>query len=245
MDRSEIGKLVEKAKQGDTHAKDAIVRLIQDNGYIKIISRYLYANRLIEPDEVRGEFWLGVVLALPTAKPDIGDPLHYLAWQGLNRIKNRMRSKILKGTFYQCIDCDHEGRLHKIRNKETKQMEFRCNKCGSIKLRTWQREVNETVILKRDSDTESNQTTILETFLPIPPNQREIDVKIDMEIIKNRLTKQERRVFTMIVDEQIDRDHEENYLQTIANRMGVTSQCINAYLKKIRNKMDFMRRSIR
>lgn len=225
MNQLEITDIIEKAKGGDPTAKDTIVKLIQDNGYMKAISHYLYLNRLLEPDDIRSEFWVGVVLALPKVKTEVGDPLFYLAWQGANRVKSQLRKKIGRGVSVCCPDCGWSGRLYR------ENRIYKCKECGNQNIQTWQKEINETSLSKQDI------TAITPTT---PPNQIEIDLHIDIEYFKSKLSPQELRVFVLITDKSIDRDHEPNYLRTIADLLRISPQCINQYLRKIKKKITKM-----
>ena len=234
MEHSEIVEVITKAKAGDHLAKNQVVKMIQDNGYMRAISHYLYLNRLLEPDDVRSEFWIGVILALPKVSTSIGDPLFYLAWQGANRIKNQLRKAIGKGTQVQCNTCGWVGRFYRVKG------DYECRKCGNKDLRTWQKEINETSIFRTqlNPDTlEDGQMSIFETKLPTPPTQLEVDIKIDMEYFKTKLSARELNVFILITEEHINRHHEDNYLTTIANKLGISPQCVSAYLIKIRKKL--------
>ena len=228
MEQQAIANLIEQAKQGDAFAKNQIVRLMQENHYIKIISKYLYINRLLESEEVQGEFWLGVVLAMPKVKPDIGDPLFYLAWSGLNRVKKQLRLKIGKGVHVTCLDCDWSGRLYR------KNKEYVCRNCGSINLETHQYEINLSTIEREET---KDKQPITDVLLSTRPTQRDLDFKDEIEQFKTKLTPQELRVFILITEKEIDRDHEQNYLQTIANILEISAQCVNHYLGRIRAKM--------
>lgn len=225
MNQPEVTDIIEKAKRGDPTAKNTIIKLIQDNGYMKAISHYLYLNRLLEPDDVRSEFWIGVVLALPKVKTEVGDPLFYLAWQGANRVKSQLRKKIGKGVIAECNQCSWIGRLTRINSR------YVCPECGNEDIKTWQKEINETSLTGED---------IAPPTPTVPPNQIEIDIHIDIEYFKSKLSPQELRVFILITDKSIDRDHESNYLHTIADLLHISPQCINQYLGKIKKKLTKM-----
>ena len=65
----------------------------------------------------------------------------------------------------------------------------------------------------------------------------DIPIPEDIAHIKSKLTTQESRVFSLIVEESVDRDHEQNYLATIADYLGISGQCVNQYLRRIRKKI--------
>ena len=226
----EITKIIEEAKSGNQEAKNKLIKLIKENGYMKCINRYLYMNRLLEPDDIKSEFWMGVILALPKVKTDIGDPLYYLSWQGVNRIKGELKSKIGKGVQFTCLTCGWVGRLYR------KNHEYQCRKCGSTDYETHQKEVSMTILLNKREQEEDGGDNI-DIFVSSKPGQLEVDVKIDNEYLKSVLTTQENRVFTLIIEGNNDRDHEVNYLKKIGEIMGISAQAVNQYLKKIRLKI--------
>ena len=233
MQSEEINKIIEQAKAGNQEAKNTLIKLIQNNGYIKMVNRYLYMNRLLEPEDVKSEFWLGIVLALPRVNTTIGDPVYYLAWQGVNRVKSQLRKQIGKGVQVQCNECGWIGRLYRKGNG------YECRECGSKSLDTHQKEINLTSLITKPArmNEEEDQEQFIDQQLHISPPQLEIDTDLDIEHLKSKLSPQELRVFILITEQGIDRDHEANYLQTIADTLKVSPQCINQYLKKIRKKI--------
>ena len=232
MEQRDIVDIIEKAKRGDGAAKNQLVKLIQDNGYVHSISRYLYTNRLLEPDDVQSEFWMGVILALPKVNTAIGDPLYYLTWRGVNRVKSQLRKKIGKGVQAQCNECGWVGRLYRKDNS------YECRKCGSKELTTRQKEINLTSLTSQSMKDNEEDKSFIDLHIHLSPPQLEIDTKIDMEYLKSKLSSRELHVFILITEENINRDHEQNYLLTIANKLGISPQCVCAYLKKIQSKMQ-------
>jgi len=227
MSNPDVTGLIEKAKTGDQGAKNTIIKLMQDNGYMRAISHYLYLNRLVEPDDVRSEFWLGVILALPKVSPIIGDPLFYLAWQGANRVKKQLRNKIGKGVQFTCKECGYKGRF------DYRQKTFKCKDCGSINYESYQKEVALSIICP----TPEMRIRIIDLLISTKPKQLEVDDKIDLEYIKTQLAPRERQVFTLIVEDGISREYEQNYLKTISEIMGISAQCVNLYLQRIKKKL--------
>lgn len=223
MNQQELTILIEKAQTGDQVAKNSIIRHMQNNGYMRAVSRYIHANRLLEPDDARSEFWLGVIIALPKVNPALGDPLFYLAWRGANRVKSQLRQKISKGVELQCNTCGWTGRLFR------KDKSYECKECGSKDINTWQREINETTVFRGiDRDDIIRKKTEIKKEGTI--------LKLDLELFKSHLSPQESRVFSLIVENEIDRFHEKNYIKSISIQLDITPQCVNHYLRKIKIK---------
>jgi DNA-binding CsgD family transcriptional regulator/predicted nucleic-acid-binding Zn-ribbon protein len=238
MNEKEIATIIEQAKAGDRRAKDTIIRLIQDNGYMRMVNRYLYMNRLLEPDEVKSEFWMGVILAMPKVNSSIGDPLFYLSWQGVNRVKYQLRKRIGKGVQFLCKNCGYVGRLYR------KNKEYQCRKCGSKNYGTYQKEINITTLIRQDRQEERYQDLSGVSVLS-QPGQLDIDIKLDYEYIKSLLTPQEARVLSLIMEEGIDQEHEQNYLKTIGSILHISAQAVCQYLRRVRTKLAHMREELR
>jgi predicted RNA-binding Zn-ribbon protein involved in translation (DUF1610 family)/DNA-binding CsgD family transcriptional regulator len=85
----------------------------------------------------------------------------------------------------------------------------------------------------KDENDEINPALVL----TVRPKQKDIDFELDKIELKKKLTPQELRVFELI-ENGVDREHETNYLRTIALTLDVTPQCVNQYLKKIRLKIE-------
>lgn len=222
MEHREIEKLIEAAHNGDARAKNKIIKLMQENRYINVVSRYLYANRLLEPDDVRSEFWLGVVLALPKVNPFIGDPLFYLAWCGMKRVRCQLRAVISKGVRASCRDCNWVGRLYLVDNI------YVCRKCGSQAIETHQREINITsLVLTKDQ---------IDCILHY---SEEITLHtLDIEYLRSRLTDRERMVFDILREGIVEKGKDKNYLLAIGQIMDISKQCANQYINKIRKKFE-------
>lgn len=230
MDQPKVNEIIIKAQSGDPQAKNQLVQIMKDNNCMKAVGRYLRLNRLLEPDDVRSEFWVGVVLALPKVKTTIGDPLFYLSWSGVNRVKSQLRKAIGKGVTAVCKECGHKGRLHRVNRK------YQCVCCGAQyeEIDTFQKEINMTIANKGKDENEEVNPALL---LIVRPKQRDIEFDIDVVELKKQLTPQELRVFELI-EGGMDREHEQNYLRSIALTLEVSPQCVNQYLKKIRLKIE-------
>lgn len=231
MTKEEIEKVIIQAQAGDRQSKNQLVRLLQDNKYMSQVRKYLYMNRLVEPDEVRSEFWIGVILALPKVKVKIGDPLHYLAWKGVNKIRQTMARKIGRGVQLLCCDCHYVGRLFKENG------EYKCKKCGSTNYETHEREVNLSTLNKPHMQENEDTTPLLDLLGSTKPNQMYAILRLDYEYIKGKLAPREAEVLSLIIEHEIDKEHEENYLTKVGEILGISGQCVWQYIKRIRIKL--------
>ncbi len=230
MDQLQVNEIITKAQSGDPQAKNQLIQLMTKNNCLKAVGRYLNANRLLEPDDVRSEFWIGVVLAIPKVKTTIGDPLFYLSWSGVNRVKSQLRKVIGKGVLVICKECGTRGRLHR------KNKEYVCGKCGASheELLTFQKETNMTILNKNNEKESDINPGLIPTTRP---KQLDIEFDMDLKVLKEKFTPQELKVFELI-ESGINREYEQNYLRTIALTLQISPQCVSQYLKKIKIKME-------
>lgn len=214
--------VIEKAKGGDRHAKNDLVRMMLNDGCMKQLNRYLYVNRLLSASDVQGEFWLGVVKAIPVVKTDIGNPLQFLTWKGLNAVKSALRKNIRKEVYYTCEDCGHTHSIVRERGGL-----YKCQACGSFDIITQQRELPASHLL-----------TALSYHQPTPRENILIKIDFNEKIGKLRITlsSQENRVLDYIM-KGYDRTTCKNYIKEIAEEMGVSPQCVNQYLNRIKKKL--------
>jgi len=217
----EIKGIIDRAKEGNEQAKNKLVELLKQDQYMRALSRYLHLNRLLEPDDVKSEFWIGVVLALPKCNPDLGDPLHFLSWSGINRVKGQLRKKITRGVVMKCIDCGYTGNINKNKRTHT----YECPTCKGTNIETWQREV---------TGTDKIIANMIDIRISSTKEQQNIDISIIPQELN--LSPQSTHVFEFITS-GVDRDNYPNYLKEIAKRMEISPQCVSIYLNKIRKKL--------
>ena len=202
--------LIAKAQNGDEIARTKLIHTLNDNGAMKQLSKYLYLNRLLEPDDVRAEFWFGVAKAIPQVKSEIGNPIQYLIKRGIWQVRSALRQAISKDVFYRCPECGTVAPLRRTTDK------MECRKCGSEDLMTWERKAT--------------------SIIPHKPVEVHKTITIDIDGFKMTLTVQEKRVFELI-EQGIDRDNSNNYLREIGDALKVSPQCVTIYLRKIRTKL--------
>lgn len=220
---AEVKRIIEQAQEGSPNALDALIKVMLDNKNIQAINRYLYINRLLSPSDARQEFWLGVIKAIPLVKTTIGDPLQFLTYSGVNQVKTALRNVIGKRVFYVCRECGYQGRLRKGEDNQ-----YRCSKCQSTDIDTWERE--------RASSDMLGQTIDIAVSVRVRVRE-DIDMAEFITELKQSLTNREAEVLDMILQGN-DRDSSTNYLEDIGIKLDITPQCVNQYLRKIRQRIS-------
>lgn len=212
---NKLAEIIAKAKEGDEFAQNELVKMVKDNGAMKQINRYLYMNRLIDPDDIQGEFWLGVAIGMQKVAPDIGNPIQFLTYRGICQIKMAMEKIISNGVVYGCPRCGAIGSLRTVyKGKHGVKI---CPKCGYDKIETEER-------------------VLLDEQRPLnTPDRARIYIELDFESLRKLFNENERMIFDLMMGD-CKREECQNYLENIAILMGVTSQRINQYLRSIRDK---------
>ena len=214
--------LLKSAQGGDKLAEFDLLELIRIHLMPKRIGRYLNKNRQVDNDDVKQEFMIGVSLAIQDARLDIGDPLEYLATNGLYRVKSYMRKFIVQGTMQVCNDCGAKSRINRIGNQ------YHCKKCGGTNVST--------------VEVEDHNETLFETM---QVKGFENDVLSDMMVtdFKSTLTPGTNLydLYELLIEKGIDRDNPliKNYMKTIADMWGgCSTQNVSLNLKKLRVKLE-------
>lgn len=127
--------LLRLAQGGNKAAEELLIVEIRNQFMNKRIGRYLHKNRAVEDDDLKQEFLIGVALAIPKAKIDMGDPIEYLINQGVFRVRSYLRRNIIQSTTQICGDCGYVTRLNMVDGK------YVCKRCGSTNITT--QEVND------------------------------------------------------------------------------------------------------
>jgi len=213
IDSRHIEEIIKKAQKGNKQAKNELVKLMQNDGCMRSISRYLYINKLVEPDDIRSEFWLGVILALPKVRPE-NEPIKFLVWKGEFQVRMALRKAISQAITATCPECGLKFKLYSIKG------EYKCRKCGSPNIETSRNEIPMS-ILEFDNFIEKIN----------------LRLNIDLKTFKENLTGQELKVYKMITEEGINRFDSKNYLSEISDKLHTSPQCINIYLVRIRKKL--------
>ena len=228
-DLEKVRGIVKLAQSGNENAKNELVKLLRDNRYMMTLSRYLHLNRLLEPEDVESEFWVGVIIALPICNPDIGDPLHFLKYRGICHVKKTLRSRIRKGVVMSCKECGNISSTYKTsiiitEGGETRKIwSYRCTVCHSPNVETWQR-LTGIEMAKAPIDKRAER------------QREQMDIHLSITPQTLHLTTQEVKVYELILG-GIDRDSSTNFLVEISNELNISPQCASQYLKKIRSKL--------
>lgn len=207
----DLKEIIILAQQGNEIARTTLIKLLKDDGYIKQLNRYLYRNRLSNPDDLRSDFWIGVINAIPKVKHNVGNPLQYLTYKGIKHVITSQRKAIQKGVSFNCFDCGEHGRI-----RHHKRI---CPHCGSSNIDTIQNEIN-------IKDIPENIITIRE----------DINIHDHILLFKKRLSPKEKEVFELIIERGYERSACKNYLKEIGKIMSTTPQCVSRRLKNIRIK---------
>ena len=122
--------LLRLAQDGNERARELLIVEIRDKFMNKRIGKYLHKNRLVDDDDLKQEFLIGVDHAIPKAKIDMGDPIEYLIHQGIYRVRSYLRKHIIQNTSQVCNTCGYITRLNMIDGQ------YVCKKCGSTDITT-------------------------------------------------------------------------------------------------------------
>lgn len=212
---NDMPQLINQAQTGNGKAKDELIRLMLNDGYMRQINKYLYVTRLLSPHDIQSEFWLGVIKAIPRVRHDIGNPLQFLTFKGICRIKSLIRTRLSKAMFYSCRACGHEG---KIRGSK-----YKCKACGSESIEFSCQEIPCAPENLRHGEKLSH-------------HRERIDIQEKVEKLKQKLSPQELKVFKLIVEKGYTSANSVNYLEDIGTILDITPQCVAIYLRRIRSK---------
>lgn len=225
---NEIKELILKAQSGDRQAKEELVKFMADNGCMAIIGRYLTINKLLEPADAKSEFWIGVILALPKVRMDIGDPLQYLMWKGETHAISALRKIISNSITAVCKDCGLRFKLYRVGSN------YICRRCSSIDLETFPNEINLTTFTSNSEKETTPDIGIIDDV--------DTSFKLDLETFSSLLSRQELCVYNLITKENVNRFYVNNYIEEIATRMQISQQCVSIYIKRIRMKLkDYLK----
>lgn len=147
--------LLRLAQQGNKNAEELLIVEIRDKFMGKRIGRYLHKNRVVDDEDLKQEFLIGVGLAIPKAKLDMGDPIEYLINQGVYRVRSYLRQNIIKNTSQICGDCGYITRLNMIDGQ------YVCKRCGSNNITTRETNENDEMILMNVISTDNDIDEII------------------------------------------------------------------------------------
>ncbi len=92
--------------------------------YAQAVGRVLKYRSPVPPEELVGEFNVGIAAALHKVRPDIGDPVEYLIKNGFNRVRMAIRAEASKQIIQRCAKCGNER-------------PFRYDKCHKCQEKNW------------------------------------------------------------------------------------------------------------
>lgn len=226
MTDQELEIVLRQAKAGDKIAEQNLLIYIRNN-YMRRIGRYLNKNRLVDNDDIKQEFMIGVAFAINKCELDIGNPIEYLVSQGVYRVRSFMRGNIIKNTVQVCRECGTVTRLNMVNGQ------YVCKKCGSINIDTTEIHDHDDIAMENAVDTQEPidemiaSTIMIEEFEATLPDGS--NVKNLYELLKSGINS--------------DNPMIKNYTKTIARIWGGCSeQNVVQTLHKLRKRMqDFAR----
>lgn len=147
--------LLKLAQQGNKNAEELLIVEIRNRFMNRRIGRYLHKNRIVDDEDLKQEFLIGVGLAIPKARIDIGDPIEYLINQGVYRVRSYLRKHIIQNTTQICDDCGYITRLNMIDGQ------YVCKRCGSTNITTQELNDNNEILLNNMIDTEQEYDDVI------------------------------------------------------------------------------------
>lgn len=147
--------LLKLAQQGNKNAEELLIVEIRNRFMNRRIGRYLHKNRIVDDEDLKQEFLIGVGLAIPKARLDIGDPIEYLINQGVYRVRSYLRKYIIQNTTQICEDCGYITRLNMIDGQ------YICKRCCSTNITTQELNDNNEILLNNIIDTEQEYDDII------------------------------------------------------------------------------------
>lgn len=217
--------VVARAQKGDELAVTEIINIVRTWHMPRYVNRYFGRNVLIGDDEIESEFLLGVWMALPKAKLDVGNPINYMCYKGQRKVQTLMRSRIRRETRYQCLECGHTGTMG------WKSRVPVCTKCDSPDVHTWM--VTNADMVGDDVSMISMATgTSAETAWQIAV------YGIQIEELRARLSGRALDLFDIIIFKGISRESSKNYLQEIADIWGTSTTAVAIALRRLRREVN-------
>ena len=98
--------LLRDVRQGDLGARSQLYQsLKQDNRVNRTIRSLTYKHSCIESDDIKAEFWHGVIKGMNVIRSDIGDPILHLIKRGIWQVKSVVRQELNKKIVQYCSNC--------------------------------------------------------------------------------------------------------------------------------------------
>lgn len=215
--------LLSRAQGGDRYAEHDLIELIQSNYMNRRIGRYLSKNRTVDNDDIKQEFIIGVGNNINNARMDIGDPIEYLIYGGVCRVRSYFRKMIVQNTIQICSDCGDKSRINRVADGV-----YQCKKCGSIRVTTMELDDHDEIVLGN-----------------VQINAFEDDVisQLVVDDFKSTLTPGTNvySLYELVIEQGFDRDNPmvKNYISAIAKEWGGTSnQNVVQNMKKLSKRLQ-------
>ena len=217
--------IVADAQSGDELAITELISIVRMYHMPRLIWSYKGRNVLISDDEIESEFLLGVWLALPKAKLDIGNPISYMCYKGQRKVQTLFRNRIRRETRYQCIECGHTGTMGWRAKVPV------CTKCDSVDINTW---------MVENADLVGDDVSLVSLAMGVSGETAwQIAVYgIEIDELRARLSGRALDLFDLVVIKGINRDSSKNYLQEVANLWGTSTTAVAAALRRLRRETE-------
>ncbi len=117
--------LLESIRQNDQDARNQLFRSLNlDKRVRRTIQSLTYDKSVLEPDDVKAEFWRGVLKGVAVVRYDIGDPVLHLIKRGVWQVKSVVRTELNKRVVQYCTRCGRFNGVYSFKRV--------CIKCGAI-----------------------------------------------------------------------------------------------------------------
>ncbi len=216
--------IVADAQDGDELAITEMFNIVREYHMNRLIQRYKGRNVLVSDAEIESEFLLGVWMALPKAKLDVGNPISYMCYKGQRRVQSLFRNRIRRETRYQCLECSHTGIMG------WKARVPVCTECQSNDIHTW---------MVENADVVDDDVSLVDMSVGVSAETAwQLAVYgIQIEEMRARLNGRALELFDILVLEGINRDSSKNYLLEIATRWGTSTMRVNIALRIVRREI--------
>lgn len=102
--------LLEDVRKGDLSARNQLFRMLQQDQRVnRTIRSLIFERAVVEPEDIKSEFWRGVLQGMACVRHDVGDPVLHLVQRGVWQVKSIVKSEIGKRIVQTCTRC---GRIN-------------------------------------------------------------------------------------------------------------------------------------
>lgn len=223
--REYLHNLLVLAQAGDRIATDNLINQIKQQEMRRRIGKYLHKNRQAEDEDLIQEFLIGVALSINKADLEVGDPIEYIIYCGVNRVRSYLRQHIMKNTTQVCIDCGYESRLNRVNGV------YVCKKCGSIHIETRETHDHDEIAIQNKQDDRDDIADMIDKQGADDIIER-FRATLDMNTRAGQL-------FVLFYDEEITSDNPDvvNYIKEIADRWKTSQVLVLQTREKLQKKL--------